>query len=63
MTPRHHFRMNYPEEARKIDQGFADAGIIVVNAFTKGLRFIFPFFVPRPKETNKTDKHNAEGIK
>lgn len=63
MTPRNFLRVYHPEEAARIDKGFADAGIIVVNAFTKGLRFIFPFFVPRPKETNKTDSHNAEGIK
>lgn len=62
MSPRNFLRVYNPEAAREIDQGYSDMGIIVVNAFTKGLKFLFPFFIPRAKESNKTDTHNAEGI-
>lgn len=63
MSPRNFLRVYHPEEARKIDQGYSDAGIIVVNVFTRAIRFMFPFFVPRAEESIKTDNDNAEGIK
>lgn len=63
MSPRNHLRVYHPEAAKEIDQGYSDMGIVVVNTFTRVLRFIFPFFIPHPKETNSTGKDNAEGIK
>ena len=62
MSPRHQLRLYYPEEARKIDEGYADLGIVVVNAITRVFGYVFPFFVPRSDKTNKTDSDKEKGI-
>jgi hypothetical protein len=49
--------MYYPEEARKIDEGYAELGIIVVNAVSNVFRsIVLPFFIPSLKKTNNPDK-------
>lgn len=57
MSPRHQFRMYYPEEAKKIDQGYMDLGIVVVNTVSHVFRdIVIPFFIPSLKKTNNPDK-------
>jgi len=64
MSPRHFYRAYYPEEAKKMDQAYAEAGVIIVDTVTRAFkRFVIPFFVPGLRETNNTDKDNAKGIK
>jgi hypothetical protein len=62
MSPRHQFRLYYPEEARKIDEGYAELGIVVVDTVTRFFRYVFPFFVPRSDNNNKTDSDTEKGI-
>jgi hypothetical protein len=57
MSPRHQFRMYYPEEAKKIDQGYTELGIIVVNTVSHIFRdVIVPFFIPSLKKNDNPDK-------
>lgn len=57
MSPRHQFRMHYPEEARKLDEGYAEFGIVVLNSISYIVKdVIVPFFVPSLKKTNNPDK-------
>lgn len=49
--------MYYPEEAKKIDQGYMDLGIVVVNTVSYVFRdIVLPFFIPSLKKTNNPDK-------
>ena len=57
MSPRHQFRMYYPEEAAKIDKGYADLGIVVVNVVSHVFRdIVIPFLIPQLKKNDKTNK-------
>jgi hypothetical protein len=49
--------MHYPEEARKLDEGYAEFGIVVLNSISYIVKdVIVPFFVPSLKKTNNPDK-------
>ena len=49
--------MLYPEEAKKIDEGYANMGIIVVHTISSVWKsYIIPFFIPSKKITDKIDK-------
>ncbi len=50
----------YPEEAKKIDQGFGEAGPVIWKAFTRatGLAKFFAF-TPEPM-TNKTNTEEID---
>jgi hypothetical protein len=49
--------MYYPEEAKKIEEGYAEFGIIVVNAVSHVFKdIVLPFFIPSFKKTNNPDK-------
>ncbi len=61
MTRYNYFNYMYPDEAKKIDQGFAEAMPAIWNAFTKvtGLNRFFSF---TPAEiTNNPAKDQAQG--
>ena len=52
MTRYQYFNMMYPDEAKKIDQGFGEVAPVIWNAFTKytGIKRLFSFFIIPPKK-------------
>lgn len=61
MTRYHYFNVYYPEEARKISEGYASAGSIVWNGFTR-VTGLYKFFSFTPVEINNNpDKDMIKG--
>lgn len=59
MTPprRYFYYMQYPEESKKMDEAYAQQGLIVLNSISHIVRdVIVPFFIPSLKKTNNPDK-------
>ncbi len=65
MTRYHQFNAQYPEEAKKINEGNQEMGEIIWKAFAKAtwLHKFFPFSFTPDVITNKIDSDKKEGTK
>jgi len=62
MTRYHYFNVYYPEQAKKISEGYADAIPTIWNGFTR-VTGLYRFFSFTPAEINNNPaKDQGEGI-